>query len=198
MRLYLDVSPPLRDDAIWFCQGGSGPPDAIHDAPLAGLQAFAQVVRHGKLPNQRYLVHDLSCLEREAPSQRPPKNEDFTSPLQLLTRRAWEGESLPRLVVVHSLSRLWEKAVARVAGGIGSRPEVMLYGRALVADALHQLISDLEHGGMEVWASAWTTESGKIALPQTLNNYTKEIVRNAEEDHVRPDGEERERVQVPA
>lgn len=154
-------------EALWLTAGTQGPPGAIADASLPGLQALAQVIGRGALPNARYRVHDLDCLRRETPSQRSPRQSDFTPELAALTRKAWDGEPLPSRVVIHSLSRIWEQALAQVGSGLGSSqgPQVALYGRALVADALHQLVSDLQRGGKEVMATACLNIEDGIAYP---------------------------------
>lgn len=157
--------------ALWINAGQDAPDDAVifevwERYTYPALAACAARLRDRTSPPEHLIISTVSGFGGEA--QRPVRKEDHTPQSHRLAAAAFNGDVLPRHIVISDLSTLYERYTAVIASTINqawdSNKALDLVG-AFAGSALTHLLWDLKKSGIPVLAGCWTTLVGKRQVP---------------------------------
>jgi hypothetical protein len=160
--------------------------DQVKASAVAGL---AQRLANTNLPGSELRVPDLEALRDGRPFLRCPGAADFTPEIMALAGQVARSHVVPRIVIIDSLSRLYEQMLAEVVAaavnGLGNAERAYPVAQVHAGDALARICWDLNEAKTLTIATAWdtqTTRSGKVTgsapmLPKSVLNQTTITLR---------------------
>lgn len=156
------ASDQLPPDAGWTCW---------QDQPWTALAAWADRLAHPELPSSALRIATVNGFR--GPATRTPVLEDHTEHTLAASAAIVNGQ-LPDLVVIASLSRLYEQVQAEIGSSVPANwgEKAMELAQIMASNAIDHFVWDLQRSSVPVICTAWTRDISKhkpqLVLPRAV------------------------------